>query len=198
MSPGRPTHVTEICGRGPLCRGRAHCRVRSGPCPRRGPGPDRGQRYEGPYRRARSAGACAPPSQGSPWSTSTVGFVFNVEVQVRKKEEQALTPAAAAQTAGSVGGDTGAAAVATAVAEDEEAVKADPPSAEADEAEDVFVPGFGEDRPDHLQYSAPNEDGSVERHSESTDEYAGTSRNAPCPCGSGKKFKKCHGDPAHR
>lgn len=22
-------------------------------------------------------------------------------------------------------------------------------------------------------------------------------RNAPCPCGSGKKFKKCHGDPAH-
>jgi uncharacterized protein YecA (UPF0149 family) len=23
--------------------------------------------------------------------------------------------------------------------------------------------------------------------------YQGTPRNAPCPCGSGKKFKKCHG-----
>ena len=128
----------------------------------------------------------------------SVGFVFNVEVQVRKKEEQPLTPAAAAQAAGAVGGSTGAAAVATAVEEDEEAAKAEAPSVEADEAEDVFVPGFGEDQPDRLQYSAPNEDGSVERHSESNDEYAGTSRNAPCPCGSGKKYKKCHGDPAHR
>jgi len=24
-------------------------------------------------------------------------------------------------------------------------------------------------------------------------EYAGTGRNEPCPCGSGKKYKKCHG-----
>ncbi len=23
--------------------------------------------------------------------------------------------------------------------------------------------------------------------------YAGVGRNEPCPCGSGKKFKKCHG-----
>ena len=27
------------------------------------------------------------------------------------------------------------------------------------------------------------------------DEYAGIGRNALCPCGSGKKFKKCHGAP---
>ncbi|WP_193615427.1 SEC-C metal-binding domain-containing protein, partial [Desertimonas flava] len=25
------------------------------------------------------------------------------------------------------------------------------------------------------------------------DEWAKTPRNAPCPCGSGKKFKLCHG-----
>ena len=25
------------------------------------------------------------------------------------------------------------------------------------------------------------------------DEFAKTPRNAPCPCGSGKKFKMCHG-----
>lgn len=23
--------------------------------------------------------------------------------------------------------------------------------------------------------------------------YIGTERNAPCPCGSGKKYKQCHG-----
>ena len=27
------------------------------------------------------------------------------------------------------------------------------------------------------------------------DEWAATPRNAPCPCGSGKKFKQCHGKP---
>jgi preprotein translocase subunit SecA len=27
-------------------------------------------------------------------------------------------------------------------------------------------------------------------------EYAGTPRNAPCPCGSGRKYKRCHGDPS--
>jgi hypothetical protein len=26
-------------------------------------------------------------------------------------------------------------------------------------------------------------------------EYAKVARNAPCPCGSGKKYKKCHGRP---
>jgi preprotein translocase subunit SecA len=26
-----------------------------------------------------------------------------------------------------------------------------------------------------------------------TNPYAGVGRNEPCPCGSGKKFKKCHG-----
>ena len=128
----------------------------------------------------------------------SVGFVFNVEVQVRKKEEPTLTAAAAAQTAATVGGTSGAASVATVVEEDEKAAEADAPKAEAEPPEDVVVPGFGADQPSRLQYSAPSEDGSVEKHSETTDEYAGTSRNAPCPCGSGKKYKKCHGDPARR
>ncbi|MDE3721009.1 preprotein translocase subunit SecA [Nocardiopsis sp. N85] len=128
----------------------------------------------------------------------SVGYLFNVEVQVRKKEEPKLTPAAAATTAAAVGGSSGAATVATAVEEDEEAAEAASPMEEAEPAEDVVVPGFGEGQPSRLQYSAPSEDGSVERHSEVNDEYAGASRNAPCPCGSGKKFKKCHGDPAVR
>ncbi|WP_150239102.1 preprotein translocase subunit SecA [Nocardiopsis quinghaiensis] len=126
----------------------------------------------------------------------SVGYLFNVEVQVRKKDESALTATAAAQTAATVGGSASATAVATAVEEDEEAKDAAPPAEEAEPDEDVVVPGFGEGRPDRLQYSAPSEDGTVERHSETADEYAGTARNAPCPCGSGRKYKKCHGDPA--
>ncbi|MFE1169936.1 MULTISPECIES: preprotein translocase subunit SecA [Nocardiopsis] len=129
----------------------------------------------------------------------SVGFLFNVEVQVQKKAEPALTAAAAAQTAATVGGSSGATAVATAVDEDVEAAGADAPTEEAEAAEDVVVPGFGEDQPNRLQYSAPSEDGTVERHTETVDdEYAGTARNSPCPCGSGKKYKKCHGDPTAR
>ena len=131
----------------------------------------------------------------------SVGFIFNVEVQVRQKEEPTLTATAAAQTAATVGGTSAAAGVATVVEEDAEAAEAaeaGTPKTEAEPPEDVVVPGFGADQPSRLQYSAPSEDGSVEKHSEKTDEYAGTSRNAPCPCGSGKKYKKCHGDPARR
>ena len=126
----------------------------------------------------------------------SVGYLFNVEVRVPKKAEPTLTAAAAAQTASTVGGEAGATAVATAVDEDEEAAEAEAPAEETGGPEDVVVPGFGENQPTRLQYSAPSEDGTVERHSETTDEYAGTARNAPCPCGSGKKYKKCHGDPA--
>jgi preprotein translocase subunit SecA len=56
-------------------------------------------------------------------------------------------------------------------------------------------------RPAQLQYTAPTVDGdanaapSATVRGETGGEYAGTPRNAPCPCGSGKKYKRCHGDP---
>ena len=51
-------------------------------------------------------------------------------------------------------------------------------------------------RPRTLTYSAPNEDGAAEQHGEdAADPYANVSRNDLCPCGSGRKFKRCHGDP---
>jgi preprotein translocase subunit SecA len=53
-------------------------------------------------------------------------------------------------------------------------------------------------RPAKLNYSAPSMDGEsgVEQHSEVQDDiFANVSRNDPCPCGSGKKYKRCHGDP---
>lgn len=54
-------------------------------------------------------------------------------------------------------------------------------------------------KPQNLSYSAPSEDGEVEVRGAAAaaedDPFAGTGRNADCPCGSGKKFKKCHGAP---
>ena len=45
-----------------------------------------------------------------------------------------------------------------------------------------------------MAYSAPSETGEATKSATATaDPYAGVGRNAPCPCGSGKKFKMCHG-----
>ena len=46
-----------------------------------------------------------------------------------------------------------------------------------------------EKKTDELRYSAPSETGIVETGSSNSS----VSRNAPCPCGSGKKYKRCHG-----
>jgi preprotein translocase subunit SecA len=59
-----------------------------------------------------------------------------------------------------------------------------------------------EERAEHLTnvtYTHPNEDGSVSQEAEpdtralSEQQMQRTARNDPCPCGSGKKFKLCHG-----
>jgi preprotein translocase subunit SecA len=54
-------------------------------------------------------------------------------------------------------------------------------------------------RSDNLQYSAPTLD-ATEPEKAATGGAAVSSgepgRNAPCPCGSGKKYKRCHGAPA--
>jgi preprotein translocase subunit SecA len=62
----------------------------------------------------------------------------------------------------------------------------------------VKAKGLQERAPRAVSYSAPGEDGEVQRSgSTATDQtgdpYANVGRNAPCPCGSGKKFKMCHG-----
>jgi len=44
-----------------------------------------------------------------------------------------------------------------------------------------------------LQYSGPSETGEAVSTVVSNDAYANVGRNEPCPCGSGTKFKKCHG-----
>ena len=44
-----------------------------------------------------------------------------------------------------------------------------------------------------LQYSGPSETGDVVSTAVSNGAYANVGRNEPCPCGSGNKYKKCHG-----
>jgi preprotein translocase subunit SecA len=72
----------------------------------------------------------------------------------------------------------------------------------ADAPHEVVAKGLDAPRrPAQLQYTAPTVDGdpnaapSSTVRNETSSEYAGTPRNAPCPCGSGKKYKRCHGDP---
>jgi preprotein translocase subunit SecA len=56
--------------------------------------------------------------------------------------------------------------------------------------------GLSSGPPRTLSYSAPEEDGSVKTSDKTeADPFTGVGRNAPCPCGSGKKFKMCHGRP---
>jgi preprotein translocase subunit SecA len=67
----------------------------------------------------------------------------------------------------------------------------------------LSAPGLDKpQRPSRLQYTAPSEDtpGQAEQRTESANgaDYSRVGRNAPCPCGSGKKFKQCHGDPRNR
>jgi preprotein translocase subunit SecA len=51
---------------------------------------------------------------------------------------------------------------------------------------------FGPRRPTKMQYSAPSDTGGVEV-TKTADPYANVGRNDPCPCGSGRKYKRCHG-----
>jgi preprotein translocase subunit SecA len=72
-------------------------------------------------------------------------------------------------------------------------------------ARTVLPEGFGRpDRPTSLQYSAPSAEGGVSTTGtpkadpltgQVTSGSGGPSRNAPCPCGSGRKYKRCHGSP---
>jgi len=50
----------------------------------------------------------------------------------------------------------------------------------------------------NVTYTHPNEDGSVSQEAApdaaaALAQYGHVGRNDPCPCGSGKKFKACHG-----
>jgi preprotein translocase subunit SecA len=106
----------------------------------------------------------------------SVGFLFNVEVEVQQPpvEESAVDA--------------------------EEAPALVAPIVERSPAPALTAKGLQTgSRSDNLQYSAPTLD-ATEPEKAATGGAAVSSgepgRNAPCPCGSGKKYKRCHGAPA--
>ncbi len=140
----------------------------------------------------------------------SVGYLFNLEVQV----EQQPAPGTAALTDGSVAG-----ALATAAAAGATSGEGDGARTPAGTGPSIVAKGLvGPRRPARLEYSAPTVDGAggVERRASGSGspaarsggtvveatmaadhpEWGKVARNAPCPCGSGRKFKRCHGSPA--
>jgi preprotein translocase subunit SecA len=109
----------------------------------------------------------------------SVGYLFNLEVQIEEmpseelEEERAILGEGAAIAQAAAAGQAGPQILAKGL----EAPKA----------------------PQNLAYTAPDEGGQAEVTGaapvDGHDEFAGVGRNAECPCGSGKKFKKCHGAP---
>jgi preprotein translocase subunit SecA len=137
----------------------------------------------------------------------SVGFLFNVEVDVEAmRAEMELANEAALADEDNLQGrriqdilSSGPAAAELAGADDEERPQDTPRPRDTPR---LRAKGLtNEPRPQRLTYSAPTIDGDdeVAMHQdaveEGTLEYAGTPRNAACPCGSGKKYKRCHGDP---
>jgi len=119
-----------------------------------------------------------------------VGYLFNLEVQV---EEEPVQPV-------EVDGVEMGPALAQAAASSQQGQQL--PTEQADHPA-IRAKGLDAPRrqPQQLSYSAPSEDGDAELsgapHAATAveDPYAGASRNAECPCGSGRKYKKCHGAP---
>ncbi|HEX3824985.1 MAG TPA: preprotein translocase subunit SecA [Mycobacteriales bacterium] len=152
----------------------------------------------------------------------SVGFLFYAEVNVDESEDYDEDEPAAQIVDVAVEGDEGIAATGvphpaagppfaqTGVAGAPAPVAPTPPpvlaTPEADDrakVADVLGKAFAApDRPANLQYTSPTIDGEggVARTTSSAGSSAGgsydnVSRNAPCPCGSGRKFKRCHGAP---
>ena len=124
----------------------------------------------------------------------TVSLLFHVQVQVVPAEPAAAEPEAvtAPQEVAASQDVTG------------EPRHARPPQPEPDAETTAALPAvFRGAAPTELSYSGPAEDGSTTRSRPSGSNgragapaKAGTpSRNRPCPCGSGRKYKQCHGSP---
>ncbi|HJR24911.1 MAG TPA: SEC-C metal-binding domain-containing protein, partial [Acidimicrobiales bacterium] len=116
----------------------------------------------------------------------SVGFLFHLEVEVEEPAEPAEEPAAA--------GAFGSAVAQAAAATQEGGQEQGHPH--------IVARGLQAPKaPQKLAYSAPAETGGTEVRGAASgatgdeDSFAGTGRNEACPCGSGKKYKKCHGAP---
>jgi preprotein translocase subunit SecA len=151
----------------------------------------------------------------------SVGFLFNLEVQT-EEEEPPPPPTAATgfpsydapatpQPIG-VAGEPVPSEAPAAFTESvgQQSPRDVEPQTEHERVANVLGQALGQPkRPQGLQYSAPSVDGEggvqkssggVTRPDGSSDtaRFGDVSRNAPCPCGSGRKYKRCHGAPQNR
>ncbi|HEY3407509.1 MAG TPA: SEC-C metal-binding domain-containing protein, partial [Propionicimonas sp.] len=119
-----------------------------------------------------------------------VGYLFNLEVRV---EPAAPVGLVAGPNGKAVTADDLVAAGALASAEPARSTMAPEPG--LTKRPQLQAKGLEKKAPRPMAYSAPTETGEAARTgtSKNDDPYAGVGRNAPCPCGSGKKFKQCHG-----
>ncbi len=129
----------------------------------------------------------------------SVGFLFNLEVSLEEDEEpEDEVEEPMRRVIGDIPPSDGV---------DAASAPAESPSEELESPAAAFVrspqiKAKGLDRgrqPQNLSYSAPTEDGAVEVKggtvTTADDPFAKVGRNAQCPCGSGKKYKMCHGRP---
>ncbi|HEY7719313.1 MAG TPA: SEC-C metal-binding domain-containing protein, partial [Pedococcus sp.] len=124
----------------------------------------------------------------------SVGFLFNLQVEVEEEQPEEEVVAAAPQVSAATPQIDFAQAAAHAPGAQPQQQQQQQQHAPTIRAKGLEKPA----RPQNLSYSAPAEDGEAEVHAEaaaSDDPFAGVGRNSLCPCGSGQKFKRCHGAP---
>ncbi|AIY16819.2 Protein export cytoplasm protein SecA ATPase RNA helicase [Pimelobacter simplex] len=133
----------------------------------------------------------------------TVGFLFNLEVQVEEEDEVHYHADGSAHAGPMHEGafsepPVGIGAGAGSGGEiDLESISAELRAT----APKVTAKGLDTPKqPQNLTYSAPDETGHEEVRGSGTvsnadDEFGDIGRNSLCPCGSGKKYKRCHGAP---
>jgi preprotein translocase subunit SecA len=137
-----------------------------------------------------------------------VGFLFNLEVSLAEDEDEEEVEIEAEEPMRRVIGD---------FVPDDDLVSADDPLVASGPSEQpneelespaaafvrspqIRAKGLQQARqPQNLSYSAPSEAGEAEVKGSTVttadDPFAKVGRNAQCPCGSGKKYKMCHGRP---
>jgi len=133
----------------------------------------------------------------------TVGFLFNLEVEVESPDYSDVeVPVGMEIEPGHEGHSHPPIFRPIGTAAAEQAAKAEADALSERLAHSPVIRAKGLDRPaapQNLSYSAPSEDGEAEVRpgtvTTQDDEFAKVGRNDKCPCGSGKKYKQCHGAP---
>ncbi len=129
----------------------------------------------------------------------SVGFLFNLDVQVEEDDDEEVEEEFEPMRAEVP--NAPARVVRPGEADDEAPASVfEKPTQVGRETPKVRAKGLDRPKqPQNLSYSAPSEQGEAEvagvRASNEGDEFADVGRNQLCPCGSGKKYKRCHGAP---